>query len=157
MLLSRDDEIAMGKETDPQIIASYGQYEDADLSAYLGALGKRLGAASHQPDVPYTFKVLDSPVVNAFAVPGGYVYLTRGILAYLNDEAELAGVISHEVGHIAARHSAQQYSKAQAAQLGLGIGSIVSPTFAKFSGSCIRRRPVSTPGRWPTCLSPWNG
>jgi predicted Zn-dependent protease len=134
MLLSRDDELAMGEATDPEILASYGEYEDAGLAAYLGALGKRLGAVSHQPDIPYTVKVLDSPVVNAFAVPGGYVYLTRGILAYLNDEAELAGVISHEVGHIAARHSAQQYSKAQAAQLGLGIGSILSPTFAKLAG-----------------------
>jgi len=134
MLLSRDDEIAMGRETDPQILSSYGQYEDAELTTYLGGLGKRLAGMSHQPDLPYSFKVLDSPVVNAFAVPGGYVYLTRGILAYLNDEAELAGVIGHELGHIAARHSAQQYSKAQAAQLGLGIGSILSPTFAKFAG-----------------------
>lgn len=134
MLLSRDDELAMGRETDPRIVASYGQYEDADLSSYLGALGKRIAAMSHQPDLPYSFKVLDSPVVNAFAVPGGYVYLTRGILAYLNDEAELAGVIGHEIGHIAARHSAQQYSRAQAAQLGLGIGSILSPTFAKYAG-----------------------
>lgn len=134
MLLSRDDEIAMGRETDPQIVASYGEYEDPDLAAYLAALGKRLAAMSHQPDLPYSFKVLDSPVVNAFAVPGGYVYLTRGILAYLNDEAELAGVIGHELGHISARHSAQQYSRAQAAQLGLGIGSILSPTFAKYAG-----------------------
>jgi predicted Zn-dependent protease len=71
MLLSRDDEIAMGKQTDPEIIAYYDQYEDADLAAYLNAIGKRLGAMSHQPDLPYTFKVLDSPVVNVFAVPGG--------------------------------------------------------------------------------------
>jgi predicted Zn-dependent protease len=78
--------------------------------------------------------VLDSPVVNAFAVPGGYVYLTRGILAYLNDEAELAGVVAHEIGHIAARHSAQQYSKAQFAQLGLGLGSMLSKTFRKYAG-----------------------
>jgi predicted Zn-dependent protease len=119
MLLSAEDELAMGKETDPEIVASYGQYEDADLAAYHSDLGKQLGAVHHQPNIPYTFKVLDSPVVNAFAVPGGYVYLTRGILAYLNDEAEVAGVISHEVGCIAARHSAQQYSRAQAAQLGL--------------------------------------
>jgi predicted Zn-dependent protease len=78
--------------------------------------------------------VLDSPVVNAFAVPGGYVYLTRGILAYINDEAELAGVVAHEIGHIAARHSAQQYSKAQFAQLGLGLGSVLSKTFRKYAG-----------------------
>ena len=134
MLLSRDDELAMGRETDPQILSSYGRYEDADLAAYLDDFGKRLGAVSHQPDIAYRFTVLDSPVVNAFAVPGGYVYVTRGMLAYLNDEAELAGVVGHEVGHIAARHSAQQYSRAQVAQLGLGIGSILSPTFAKLAG-----------------------
>ena len=89
---------------------------------------------SHQPAIVYSVQVLDSAVVNAFAVPGGYVYLTRGILAYLNDEAELAGVMAHEVGHIAARHSAQQYSRAQAAQLGLGLGSMLSPTFKKYAG-----------------------
>jgi len=72
----------------------------------------------------YDCKVLDSSVINAFAVPGGYVYFTRGILAVLNSEAELAAVMGHEIGHIAARHSAQQYSKAQLAQLGLGVGSI---------------------------------
>ena len=77
---------------------------------------------------------MDSPVINAFAVPGGYVYLTRGILAYLNSEAELAGVVGHEIGHITARHSAKQYSKAQMAQLGLGLGSILSPAFADFAG-----------------------
>lgn len=133
MLLSPEDELAMGKETDPEIVASYGQYEDADLAAYLGGLGKRLDAVNHQPNIPYTLKVLESPVVNAFAVPGGYVYLTPGILAYLKDEAELAGVISHEVGHITGRHRAQQYSRAQAAQLGLGIGSILSSTVASLS------------------------
>ena len=96
--------------------------------------GKRLGALSHQPNLNYSIKVLDSPVVNAFAVPGGYVYLTRGILAYFNDEAELAGVVAHEIGHIAARHSAQQYSNAQLAQIGLGLGSIASETFRKYAG-----------------------
>jgi predicted Zn-dependent protease len=72
-----------------------------------------MGALSHQPNLDYSIKVLDNPVVNAFAVPGGFVYLARGILAYVNDEAELAGVVAHEIGHIAARHSAQQYSRAR--------------------------------------------
>lgn len=71
MLLSREDELVLGKQTDPEVFASCGQYEDAALTVYLSALGKRLGAASHQPDIPYPFKVLDSPFVNAFAVPGG--------------------------------------------------------------------------------------
>jgi predicted Zn-dependent protease len=134
MLMSSADELAMGQQTDPQILQTYGKYEDADLARYVNALGKRLGALSHQPNLAYTIQVLDSPVVNAFAVPGGYVYLTRGILAYLNDEAELAGVVAHEIGHIAARHSAQQYSKTQFAQLGLGLGSAVSKTFRKYAG-----------------------
>jgi len=134
MLLSSADELAMGRQANPQILQTYGKYEDADLARYVSALGKRLGALSHQPNLAYTIQVLDSPVVNAFAVPGGYVYLTRGILAYLNDEAELAGVVAHEIGHIAARHSAQQYSKAQFAQLGLGLGSMLSSTFRKYAG-----------------------
>ena len=133
MLMSSADELAMGQQTDPQILQTYGKYEDADLAGYVSALGKKLGALSHQPELAYTIRVLDSPVVNAFAVPGGYVYLTRGILAYLNDEAELAGVLAHEIGHIAARHSAQQYSKAQFAQLGLGLGSVLSKTFRKYA------------------------
>ena len=134
MLMSSADELAMGQQTNPQILQTYGKYEDADLARYVSALGKRLGALSHQPNLAYNIQVLDSPVVNAFAVPGGYVYLTRGILAYLNDEAELAGVVAHEIGHIAARHSAQQYSKAQFAQLGLGLGSVLSKTFRKYAG-----------------------
>ena len=134
MLMSSADELAMGQQTNPQILQTYGKYENADLARYVSALGKRLGALSHQPDLAYNIQVLDSPVVNAFAVPGGYVYLTRGILAYLNDEAELAGVVAHEIGHIAARHSAQQYSKTQFAQLGLGLGSVLSKTFRKYAG-----------------------
>ncbi len=134
MLLSSGDELALGKQTDTQILSSYGHYEDPALDAYVSGIGKRLGALSHQPNLEYSFKVLDSPVVNAFAVPGGFVYLTRGILAYLNDEAELAGVIGHEIGHIAARHSAQQYSRAQVAQLGLGLGAVLSETFRKYAG-----------------------
>jgi len=134
MLMSSADELAMGQQTDPQILQTYGQYDDPELASYVAALGKRLGALSHQPNLTYTVRVLDSPVVNAFAVPGGYVYLTRGILAYINDEAELAGVMAHEIGHIAARHSAQQYSNAQLAQLGLGLGSALSKTFRKYAG-----------------------
>lgn len=88
MLLSSADELAMGQQSDPQILQTFGKYEDADLARYVTALGKKLGALSHQPNLTYTIQVLDSPVVNAFAVPGGYVYLTRGILAYLNVKAD---------------------------------------------------------------------
>ncbi len=134
MLLSRSEEMAIGQRTDAEITSSYGLYPDARLNQYISDLGKKLAAVSHQPDLDFKFKVLDSPVVNAFAVPGGYIYLTRGILAYLNDEAELAGVIGHEIGHVTARHSAQLYSKAQVAQIGLALGAALSRTFQKFAG-----------------------
>ncbi len=125
MLLSERDEISLGQETDADIVKQYGIYEDKRLTAYLGELCQRLGMVSHRPQLNYQLKILDSSVINAFAVPGGYVYFTRGILSVMNSEAELAGVMAHEIGHIAARHSAQQYSKAQLAQIGLGVGSIL--------------------------------
>ena len=134
MLLSDEDEVRMGQETDPQITAMYGVYDDVELVTYIDNLGQQMATISHRPQLTYTFNVMDSPVINAFAVPGGYVYLTRGILAYFNNEAELAGVIGHEIGHITARHSAQQYTKAQLTQIWLGLGSILSETFAQFAG-----------------------
>jgi predicted Zn-dependent protease len=124
MLLSETDEIQLGRQTDGQVIQEYGLYEDAKLTAYLNDICQRLGKISHRPNLTYHSKVLDVSVVNAFAVPGGYVYFTRGILASLNNEAELAAVMGHEVGHITARHSARQYSQAQLAQLGLGVGMV---------------------------------
>jgi predicted Zn-dependent protease len=123
MLLNEADEIKLGGETDAQVIKEYGIYQDAKLTAYLNDLCQRIGKVSHRPNLTYHFKIADVSVVNAFAVPGGYVYFTRGILASLNSEAELAGVMGHEIGHITARHSAQQYSRAQFAQVGLlGLG-----------------------------------
>jgi predicted Zn-dependent protease len=125
MLLSETDEINLGRETDGQVVKEYGIYEDPKLTAYLKELCQRIGKVSHRPQLTYHFKIVDASVVNAFAVPGGYVYFTRGILATLSNEAELAGVMGHEIGHIAARHSAHQYSRAQLAQIGLGVGSLV--------------------------------
>jgi predicted Zn-dependent protease len=125
MLLSEADEVKLGHQTDAEVIKEYGVFEDAKLTAYLNDFCQRLGKVSHRPQLSYRFKIVDASVVNAFAVPGGYVYFSRGILATLNDEAELAGVMGHEIGHIAARHSAKQYSKAQLAQLGLGVGTIL--------------------------------
>lgn len=124
MLLSEREEINLGKETDRDIVRQYGLYEDPKLTAYVQEMAKRIGSVSHRPHLDYECKILDVSVVNAFAVPGGFVYFTRGILAVLNSEAELAGVMGHEIGHITARHSARQYSRAQLAQLGLGVGSI---------------------------------
>ncbi len=134
MLISEPDEIRLGQRTDGQIAQAYGRYDDPKLGAYIADLGRRLAKVSHRAQLPFEFKVLDSPVVNAFAVPGGYVYLTRGILSYCNSEAELAGVMGHEIGHVAARHSAQQYARAQLAQLGLGLGAILSESFGQLAG-----------------------
>jgi predicted Zn-dependent protease len=134
MLLSEGEEIQLGRQTDAQIVEDYGTYRDETLTTYMDGIGKKMARLSHRPGLPYEFKILDTPVVNAFAVPGGYVYLTRGILANLNSEAELAGVMGHEIGHITARHSAQQYSKAQLAQITLGGAMILSDTFQGFAG-----------------------
>jgi predicted Zn-dependent protease len=95
-------------------------------------IGQRLAAASERPDLPWTFRVIDDPTVNAFAVPGGFIYITRGLLAHMTSEAQLAGVLGHEIGHVTARHSVSQMSRQQLAQIGLGIGMILSPTVASF-------------------------
>ena len=88
-----------------------GVYQDDDLQQYINQKGNEMVALSHRSNLDFDFKILDSPVINAFAVPGGYVYFTRGILAYLNSEAEFMGVLGHEIGHVTARHSASQQSK----------------------------------------------
>ena len=131
-LIGEGQEVAMGQEADPQIIASMGLYEDEAIQQYVNQIGQRLAAASERPDLPWTFRVIDDPTINAFAVPGGFIYITRGILAHMNSEAELAGVLGHEIGHVTARHSVSQMSKAQLAQLGLGLGMIFAPEIAAF-------------------------
>jgi len=131
-LLSESQEIALGAESDPQIVAEYGLYDDARVQAYVDSIGQRMAHLSHRPDLKFTFRVLDSPVINAFALPGGYVYITRGILAHMNDEAELAIVVGHEIGHVTARHGVEQYTRQQMAGLGLGLGSILSTHIAQF-------------------------
>ncbi len=127
VFMSESQEAELGRQADAQIRGEMGVYDDDALQEYVAAIGARLAAASHRPDLPWRFVVIDSPVVNAFAVPGGYVYLTRGLLAYLNDEAELAGVLGHEIGHVTARHSVQAYSRAAGAQMGLLLGQIFVP------------------------------
>jgi predicted Zn-dependent protease len=134
-LISERQEIEIGRENDKAITAQMGLYDDDDLQAYVQELGHRLASRSERPDLDWTFRVVDDPVVNAFALPGGYIYITRGILAHMNNEAELASVVGHEIGHVTARHSVSQMSKAQLAQLGLGIGSIMAPEQAQRFGS----------------------
>jgi predicted Zn-dependent protease len=133
MFISEDQELAMGKESDPQIVSQFGLYENAAMQRFIQEKGQKMAAVSHRSDIPYEFKILDSPVINAFAVPGGYVYFTRGIMAHFNNEAQFAGVLGHEIGHIAARHSAKQQSKAVLAQLGMVVGMAVSPEFGQFA------------------------
>ena len=133
MLMSKGQELAMGEQSDPEIKSFFGVYEDEQLQKFIDRKGQAMASRSHRPDLPYQFKIVDSPVVNAFAVPGGYVYFTRGIMAHFNNEAEFAGVLGHEIGHITARHSAKQYSKAMLAQVGLVAGMVISPEFRQFA------------------------
>ena len=132
-LVSEGQEIQMGKQYAEQVKASIGLYPDQNLQAYVSQLGMRLATKSQRPSIPWQFHVLDDASVNAFALPGGPVFITRGILTHMNSEAELVSVLGHEIGHITARHSVQQMSKQQLAGLGLGIGSILSPTVASAS------------------------
>jgi predicted Zn-dependent protease len=132
VLVSEGQEIAMGAQSDVQVRREYGVVDNAELQQYVQSMGSALAAVSHRPALNWHFTVVNSPVVNAFAIPGGYIYLTRGILAYLNNEAELAGVMGHEIGHVTARHSVQQITRQQLAQVGLGIGGVISPTFGRF-------------------------
>lgn len=133
-LMSESQEIQMGREAHPQILASMGRYPDEDLQRYVQELGEELAASSERPELPWTFEILDEPAVNAFALPGGFIYVTRGIMAYLASEAELAGVLGHEIGHVTARHSVNQISRAQLAQLGMGVGMILAPELQRFQG-----------------------
>lgn len=133
MLMSESQEVALGISYDPQVLATFGLYQDEKLQNFIQERGTEMGKISHRPNLEYHFKVVDSPVVNAFAVPGGYVYLTRGILAQLNNEAELMGVMGHELGHIAARHTVSQQSKQQLGQLLLIGGMIASEKFAQYA------------------------
>ncbi len=125
--MSEEKELALGKQYDPSIVASFGLYENDELQAFINEKGLEMAKISHRPHLPYEFKILDSPVINAFAVPGGYVYFTRGILAHFNNEAEFAGVLGHEIGHVTARHSARSQTKQILGQVGLVAGLILSP------------------------------
>jgi len=118
-------EIAEGKKAHAEVLKSYGAYPDAKLQAYVNEVGQKLARNSHRANLPWTFTVLDSPEVNAFALPGGYVYITRGILAYMESEADMAGVIGHEIGHVTARHGAQRATRQQAAGIGVLAATVL--------------------------------
>lgn len=136
-LMSEAQEIQVGQQGDAEVRREYGDYTDPALEQLVGGIGRRLAASSHRPDLPWRFRVLDSPQINAFALPGGPVYITRGMLAYLNTEAELAAVLGHEVGHITARHGAQRYSAGQATQIGMALLSVLAPELSRAGQSII--------------------
>jgi predicted Zn-dependent protease len=133
-LVSESQEIAMGQEYDPQIVASMGLYPDSQVQRYVRDIGLRMAAQSERPELPWTFRVIDDPVVNAFAVPGGFIYVTRGIMGYMDNEAQLAAVLGHEIGHVTARHTAQQITRTQLATGALLVGSVLSETVAGVAG-----------------------
>ena len=133
-LMSEAQEIQLGQEMDPQVKQEMGVYDDAELQRYVSDVGMRLARASERPNLPWSFTVVDEPAINAFALPGGKIYVTRGILAYLHDETQLAGVLGHEIGHVTARHSAQQYTKATSAGVGLALLGIFVPEAQPYQG-----------------------
>ncbi len=133
-LMSEAQEAAMGRQAEPQVLASFGEYPGRDWQTYVNDLGQTLAASSERPHLAWAFHVLDDPLVNAFAYPGGYIYVTRGILSHFNSEAELASVLGHEIGHVTARHSVEQMSQQQLAQLGLGVAAAVSEDFRPYAG-----------------------
>jgi len=138
--MSEAQEISIAQESDPQIKEEMGVYNDPELQAYVADIGQRIAQISERPHLPWRFTVVDVPAVNAFAVPGGAIYITRGILPFLDSEAELAGVIGHEIGHVTARHSAQQYTQQVSGQVGLLALSIFVPQarpFSELSGQAL--------------------
>ena len=133
-LVSHDQEVQMGQQAKVETEQTLGVYKEKPaLNDYVAALGRDLAAASTEPQDPFSYEIVEDSSVNAFALPGGPIFVTRGILGYLNTEAELAAVMGHETGHVCAHHSANQMSKAELAQVGLGIGAAISPTLGSLA------------------------
>lgn len=132
-LISEEQEIELGRQSSQQVEQSIGLVENDALESYVAQVGRTLAARSERPELPWAFGVVDDPTPNAFALPGGYIYVTRGLVTLLTSEAELAAVLGHEIGHVTARHSVSQISRAQLAQLGLGLGTVLSPEIARLS------------------------
>jgi len=128
--MSPEDEKRIGADEHPKIIKQFsGAYDEVQVSGYVAQIGATLARVSELPDLQFHFTVLNSDQVNAFALPGGYVYVTRGLIALAENEAELAGVVAHEIGHVTARHTAERYSQAMAANIGLSIVGIIGSVY----------------------------
>jgi len=139
VFMSEKRELEVGKEEHDKVMQGMRVYDDEKINAYVTSVGERVVAVSHRPDLPFTFTVIDSPEINAFALPGGYVYINRGLLTYLNSEAELAAVLAHEIGHITARHAIQQQARTSLAGTLASVGGVVAAvaTGSGFIGSQI--------------------
>jgi predicted Zn-dependent protease len=131
-LMSEAQEIELGRQSDVEVRKEMGVYNDPNLQRYIESIGMKLAATSERPNLPWHFTVVDSPAVNAFALPGGFIYITRGILPFLKDESQMAGVLGHEIGHVSARHAAEQYTKATEAGIGVTLLSIFVPQAQPF-------------------------
>ncbi len=135
VMMSEAQELSLGREAHQQILKQYPRYPDEALQAYVQQVGERVARHSHRGQLDYHFTVIDSPDINAFALPGGYIYIHRGLMAYLGSEAELAAVLGHEVGHVTARHGVRQQSQStawgllgQAVAMGTGVGAAADVT-----------------------------
>jgi predicted Zn-dependent protease len=133
ILMSEAEEIQLGKQSDAEVRKMMGVYQDAALQQYVERVGRRLASSSKRPNLPWTFTVVDESAVNAFALPGGYIYLTRGIMPFLQNEAEMAAVLGHEVGHVDGRHAAEAYSNQTFAGGGLAVLGILVPETRPFA------------------------
>lgn len=131
-LISESQEIQMGQQAAQQVEQSLGLVQDEALQSYIHGIGTKLAAGSERPELPWRFRVVDDPTPNAFALPGGFIYVTRGMMSLMNSEAELASVLGHEIGHVTARHSVSQMSRAQLAQVGLGLGMVFVPELQQY-------------------------
>jgi predicted Zn-dependent protease len=126
-LISRQQEIQMGQQAARQVRQTIGVVSDRALQQYVERIGERLAVGTSRPDLPWRFAVVDDPTPNAFALPGGFIYVTRGMMNLLTSEAELAAILGHEIAHVTARHAVNQLSRQQLAQLGLGLSGIFVP------------------------------
>jgi predicted Zn-dependent protease len=126
-LISEAQEIQMGQQASEEVAASIGLVDDPELQQYVNSLGQTLAAASERPQLPWSFAVVDDPTPNAFALPGGPIFITRGLLGLMGTEAQLVTVLGHEIGHVTARHHVSSLSRQQLAQIGLGVGGILFP------------------------------
>ncbi len=133
-LISEQQEIAMGRQAAQEVAQSMGLVQDEALQQYVQGIGRRLAGDSERPNLPWSFAVVDDPTPNAFALPGGFIFVTRGMMSLMNSEAELASVLGHEIAHVTAKHSVSQMSQAQLANLGLGLGSVLAPEIAQQYG-----------------------